>query len=82
MIGLIIQKKNTNWLNYCDTNTDEWGSTDTTERIDNGSGGDTSSRPNQKTAKCYHNEGKDAQFWQYKWSKTGWYAENPRPALS
>lgn len=75
-------EKNTNWLNYCDTNTDEWGSTDTTQRIDNGSGGDTNTRPKQKTAKCYHNDGKDAQFWQYKWSKTGWYAENPRPALS
>lgn len=74
-------EKNTDWLNYCDNNTDNWGNQDNTYRINNGDGGDSTVRNNQADSRCYHNDGKETHFWQYSWSKTGWYAANPRPAL-
>jgi hypothetical protein len=71
-------QKNTDWLNYCDYNTDTWSGVDTSNRTDNS--GTSTSRNNQTDKTCYHNDSSETHFWQYDWSKTGWYAQDPRPA--
>ncbi|MDA1674644.1 hypothetical protein [Bacillus cereus group sp. TH152-1LC] len=72
--------KNIDWLNYCEYNKDNWGNQDNGSKVDNGGGGSTPI-DDQSDMSCYHSDEKANHFWQYSWSQTGWYAENPRPAL-
>ncbi|MFP3727145.1 hypothetical protein U8V72_18365 [Priestia filamentosa] len=61
-------EKNTDWDNYCYEETYSY-------EVD----GET--KYNTETI-CNNQPSAYRHFWQYNWSKTGWYATNPRPSLN